>query len=83
MLVKGATDSKVHGANMGPIWSWKDPGGPHNGPINFAVWYAKGYRYDDELTVSIFSVLVAFYFISPKYVICKKNTSLTRSELCF
>ena len=25
-------DSKVHGANMGPIW------GPHVGPMNFAIW---------------------------------------------
>ena len=31
-------DSKVHGANMGPIWSWQDPGGPHVGLINFAIW---------------------------------------------
>ena len=25
-------DSKVHGANMGPIWGRQDPGGPHVGP---------------------------------------------------
>ena len=31
-------DSKVHGANMGPIWVRKDPGGPHVGPMNFAIW---------------------------------------------
>ena len=31
-------DSKVHGANMGPIWGLQDPGGPHVGPINFAIW---------------------------------------------
>ena len=31
-------DSKVHGANMGPIWGRKDPGGPHVGPMNFAIW---------------------------------------------
>ena len=28
-------NSKVHGANMGPIWGRQDPGGPHVGPINF------------------------------------------------
>ena len=28
-------DSKVHGANMGPIWGRQDPGGPHVGPMNF------------------------------------------------
>ena len=31
-------DSKVHGANMGPIWSRQDPGGPHVGPMNLAIW---------------------------------------------
>ena len=31
-------DSKVHGANMGPIWDWQDPGGPHVGYMNFAIW---------------------------------------------
>ena len=31
-------DSKIHGANMGPIWVWQDPGGPHAGPMNFAIW---------------------------------------------
>ena len=31
-------DSKIHGANMGPIWGRQDPGGPHVGPMNFAIW---------------------------------------------
>ena len=31
-------DSKVHGANMGPIWGRQDPGGPHFGPMNLALW---------------------------------------------
>ena len=31
-------DSKVHEANMGPIWVRQDPGGPHVGPLNFAIW---------------------------------------------
>ena len=30
-------DSKVHGANMGPIWGRQDPGEPHVGPMNFAI----------------------------------------------
>ena len=28
----------VHGANMGPIWDRHNPGGPHVGPINLAIW---------------------------------------------
>ena len=31
-------DSKVHGAGIGPIWGQQDPGGPHVGPMNFAIW---------------------------------------------
>ena len=31
----GIPDSKVHGANMRPIWGRQDPGGPHVGPMNF------------------------------------------------
>ena len=31
-------DSKVHGANMGPIWGRQGPGGSHVGPMNFAIW---------------------------------------------
>ena len=31
-------DSKVHGANMGPTWGRKAPGGPYVGDMNFAIW---------------------------------------------
>ena len=30
-------DSKVHGVNMGPIGVRQDLGGPHVGPMNFAI----------------------------------------------
>ena len=33
-------NSKVHGANMGPIWGRQDPGGPQIGPMNFVIWDA-------------------------------------------
>ena len=32
------SDSKVLGANMGPIWGRQDPGGPHVGPMKFPIW---------------------------------------------
>ena len=35
--VWSTTDSKVHGANMGPIWGRQDPGGPHVGPLILAI----------------------------------------------
>ena len=31
-------DSMFHGTNMGPIWGRQDSGGPHVGPMNFAIW---------------------------------------------
>ena len=38
LLAATIPDSKIHGANMGPIWGRQDPGGPHVGPMNFAIW---------------------------------------------
>ena len=37
--------SKVYGANTGPIWGRQDPGGPHVGPMNFAIWVAISMHY--------------------------------------
>ena len=34
-------DNKVHDTNMEPIWGQHDPGGPHVGPMNFAIWVDK------------------------------------------
>ena len=41
-------DSKVHGANMGPIWGRQDPGGPHVGPMNFAICVGSGSYFPNE-----------------------------------
>ena len=38
LSLAGVPDSKVHGTNMGPIWGRQDPGGPHVGPLNLAIW---------------------------------------------
>ena len=35
---RSVPDSKVHGANMGPIWGRQEPGGPHVGLMNLAIW---------------------------------------------
>ena len=40
VAVVNVPDGKVHGANMGPIWGRQDLGGPHVGPMNFAIWGA-------------------------------------------
>ena len=35
-------NSKVHGVNMGPIWSQQDPGVSYVGPLNFDIWDVSG-----------------------------------------
>ena len=44
MSVGAIPDSKVHGANMRPIWGQQGPGGPHVGPMNFAIWDVINYH---------------------------------------
>ena len=41
IYLKMSPDSKVHGANMGPIWGRQDQGGPQVGPMNFAIWVVR------------------------------------------
>ena len=36
-MLNGGPDSNVYGANMEPTWGQQDPGGPHVGPMNFAI----------------------------------------------
>ena len=36
--VQADLDSKVHGVNMGLTWGQQDPGGPHDGRMNLAIW---------------------------------------------
>ena len=40
----GSPNSKVHGANMGPIWGRQVPGGPHVGPMKFVIWVVSQIR---------------------------------------
>ena len=35
---KGNSDSKIHGANMGPNWVLSAPDGSRVGPKNLAIW---------------------------------------------
>ena len=64
-------DSKVHGANMGPIWGRQDPGGPHVGPINIAIW--------DVVYININSLLFKPCKICNEDVI--KHTCLVQEHL--
>ena len=44
-------DSKVPGAIMGPIWCLQDPGEPHFGPMNFAIWVVLYATYHNVATI--------------------------------
>ena len=52
-------NSKVHGAHMGPIWSRQDPGGPHVGPKDFAIWVSD--RNSRSHTISLHIWFQSFY----------------------
>ena len=53
-------DSKVHGANMRPIWGRHDPGGPHVGPMNLAIWvgYCKCKRLMLQAHCTLFFLII-------------------------
>ena len=55
-------NSKVHGANMGPIWGQQDPGGPHASPMNLVIW-----------GITLFPWVMNI--IHNKENICNKNTA--------
>ena len=48
-------DSKIHVANMGPIWGRQDPGGPHVGPTKLAIW-VHVYRYHCNILEWTYSI---------------------------
>ena len=49
-------NSKVHVANMGPMWGPQDPGGPQVGQVNLAIWksYADVLWHMDYVTRSYY-----------------------------
>ena len=56
-------DSKVDGANMGPVWGRQDPGGPHVGPMNFAAMYLGYYHKTSKLLYFLFTIVVSYIHI--------------------
>ena len=46
-------ESKVHGTNVGPSWGRQDQGGPHVGPMNFAIWDAPICLHHDDEALSL------------------------------
>ena len=73
-------DSKVHGVNMGPIWGRQDPGGPHVGPMNFAIWVGPALEMLTHILSSLWHIFLCstfiFVFIST-FLIAKINIDWT------
>ena len=66
MVRGGIPDSKVHGANMGPIWGRLGPGGPHVGPMNLAIW--------DALFLIVYISAVSKLYLQNGVVYCGGKT---------
>ena len=57
--------SKVHGANKGPTRGRQDPGGPHVGYMNLAIWDVLE-RFDEKLIKPLHLYLsLNYWFIGP------------------
>ena len=80
-----APDSKVHGANMGPIWGRQDPGGPHVGPLNLATWgflhywtFARGiHQLSLDSPWSVMGTFYVFFVIALNKLLNKQSNILT------
>ena len=73
-------DSKVRGANKGPIWGRQDPGGPHVGPMNFVICqYRLWWGAADQCTLSHRTNTILWYRES--WIIQLKYTFGTKQEI--
>ena len=72
-------DSKVHGANIGPIWVLSAPEGPHVGPMNLAIrkFSVPKTHYEISFTFasSGTSLLLYKYMVDPLYNIHVRQVS--------
>ena len=78
-------DSKVHGANMGPIWDREDPGGPHVGPMNFAIWdYSTSHMSKpDFFEIKLQIAIIISIFATKCFDINMKQKCLSSQKLDF
>ena len=78
-------ESKVHGANMGPIWGPQDPGGPHVGPMNFLSgqvgWLSPSWVETFFCLINFNAVSGTFIRESMKMNAVAKNIYTTRSSI--
>ena len=81
MHVSWTPDRKVHGANMGPNWGRQDPGGPHVGPVNLAIWdyYHKAVYVSSFLQVSLSLDTFRYNAVEYHYNTVEPKSLLTES----
>ena len=77
---KATPESRVHGANMGPIWDRQDPGGPHVGPMNFVIW--DGYLWRPSPCASIDFKYVKIEWSYPEITTIYISTTNLWHDLC-
>ena len=68
--MQGVPDSKVHWANMGPIWGRQDPGGPHE-----LCWVSISWHRHESL--SIFNILYCLISVTVSIISKKRNEEIT------
>ena len=73
-------DSKIHGANMGRIWGRQDPGGPHVGLMNFAIWEGNQEARELHIQLKLFGPRF-FWTISQNFYLSVNIIQNGRSEL--
>ena len=78
---KQIPDSKVHGASMRPIWGRQDPGGPHGGPMNFAIWDDLGSN--TVWSIKCAHVLICFVLMISRVFNGSRDNFIHTIQSCF
>ena len=72
-------DSKVHGANMGPTWGRQDPGGPHVGPMDLAIWATVSNCHDSSFIMNDSEMFPKLWSCLPKFTLVMELYHLSGS----
>ena len=67
---------------MGPIWGRQDPGGPHVGPVNFAIWSVI-HHYTTRFTLEKLSLIPADLLPNSAPIQLRKTGVLSNIRLCW
>ena len=67
----GCPDSKVHGAYIETTWGRQDPGGPHVGPMNFAIWVGVAFKLENKPTCGWRNIYFSYNYQSNAIYIWK------------